>query len=264
MDLEKTKDFAVDTALLAGKSIMKNFNNIKSIKTKLSGRKRLSSLVTNADIEADKIIISRIRKRFPKHNIISEESGTKDNKSDYTWHIDPLDGTHNYIYGNNLFGTSIALAKDNKPLLGVVYFPLMDELYYSIKGKGSYSIINKRKTRLKPGNKQTLKGCLMLFGSVFYLKDKRVMRIFKKLSEQAFRIRIYGCATIELVHIASGKADFYINFDTKSWDIAAAGLIAEQAGAKVTYFNGKEFDLKIKDFVAGNKYIHKKILKLLR
>jgi len=264
VNLEYAKEFAIGTAKAAGKSLMNNFNKIKTIKTKTEGNEQLTSLVSNADIEAERIIINKIKKHYPEHNIVSEEEGSIDNKSAYSWYIDPLDGTHNYIYGNPLFNVSIALVKDGQSIAGVVYLPYFNELFYAVKGRGAYSVIKGKKTKLKPSNKRDFKECMMIFSSSFYLKKHRVHRVFKKLTKLAFRTRIHGAAAMDLTYVASGRADFSVAFDFKPWDIAAGALIAEEAGAKVTCLDGNSWNPKICDIVASNSRLYSKLIKVLK
>ena len=126
------KSLIIKTAKDAGKLIMKHYGNIKSINEKAN-----RSYFTNVDLASEKLIISSIIKKFPKHNIVTEESKPINNKSDYTWYIDPIDGTHNYIRKFPLFGVSIGVAYKGKMKYGVINLPCFNELYFAEKDKGA-------------------------------------------------------------------------------------------------------------------------------
>lgn len=139
------KSTVIKAAKEAGKVLMKNYGKIKNIKTK-----EKNSYVTNIDLESEKTIFSIIRKKFPEHNIISEESGSLNKKSEYTWYIDPLDGTHNYINNIPIFGVSIALAQNKIVKYGAICLPYFNEFYIAEKGKGAF--LNGK--RIKVSNKK--------------------------------------------------------------------------------------------------------------
>src|SRR3989338_7113470 len=124
---------AIKAAEEAGKIIRNHFN--KKISKRL---KSGTDYVTNADIECEKKIISIIKKKFPEHNFIGEESGNHNTKSNFAWHIDPIDGTTNFVYGHYELAVSIALEKDNEIIAGVVYNPIINEMFYAEKNKGAY------------------------------------------------------------------------------------------------------------------------------
>ena len=127
------KSVAAKAAKDAGNLLLKNLGKVSNVNIKDQ-----QSLVTNIDLEADKLIQKIILEKYPDHNIITEESGSINNNSPYTWHVDPLDGTHNYVRGLPLFGVSIALEYNNEIILGVINLPALKRLYTAVKGKGVY------------------------------------------------------------------------------------------------------------------------------
>ena len=127
------KSTAIRAAKEAAKIIVANFNKIKHISKKGEG-----DYFTNVDILAEEKIISIIQRRFPKHNILSEEAGLIDKNSEFTWLVDPLDGTHNYMHGLPLFGVSVGLEHKKKIIMGVIYLPMLDELFVAERGKGAF------------------------------------------------------------------------------------------------------------------------------
>lgn len=248
------KSTVIKTAKDAGKLLMKHYGKIKYIK-----EKDKKSYFTNVDLASEKIIISAIRKKFPDHNIISEESPPIDNKSEYTWYIDPLDGTHNYIRMLPLFGVSIALAYKGKVKLGCINLPLFNEIYIAEKGKGAF--LNGK--RIKVSNKKDLKKSFILTEVAFrYVPDNQT--IVDKLKGKVYDIRALGSAVFDYIMVAKGSADAYITPHTNSWDVAAGALIVEEASGKVTDFEDNEWNLKQHKFISSNKKIHSQLLKILK
>jgi len=249
------KSLMIKTSIEAGKLLMKNFGKIKTVRAKDK-----KSYVTNVDLESDKLIISAIRKKYPDHNIISEESGEINNNSEYTWYIDPIDGTHNYIKNIPLFGISIALTHKKELKLGAINLPYLKELYVAEKGKGAY--LNGK--RLRVSNKNNLKNSFIVMDLSIRYVPKKVMGIFDRLKTRVYDIRAFGCAVYEYAIIANGIADGYITAYTNSWDAAAGVLIVEEANGKVTDFDGNAWSPEQNKFVSTNKKIHGKLLKLVK
>ncbi|MCK4521188.1 MAG: inositol monophosphatase [Nanoarchaeota archaeon] len=249
---------AIKAAYAAGKISLKYFEKKHSVKDKGS-----DGLVTEIDIKCESKIISILKRSFPSHSILSEEIGFIDNKSEYCWAIDPIDGTHNYIYGLPFFGVSIALMKDYKPITGVIYLPYFDELYFAEKGKGAYLIKNNKKNKLSVSDRT--KNINVLYMCTFLKEKQGRLRLFNKIMKKLTEIRMLGCAVFDLAYIASGKIDGKIIPKTNAWDVAAGFLLIEEAGGEITYFNGKAYNLKdCKELIVSNKRIHKKLLKLVK
>jgi len=195
------KGIIIKAAKEAGKILMKHYGKIKYVKTK-----QQESYFTNVDLESEKFIISLIRKKFPKHNIVSEESGELNNKSDYTWYIDPVDGTHNYIKNFPLFGVSIALAHKGKVRLGVINLPFFNEIYFAEKNKGSF--LNGK--RLNVSDKIDLKKAFVLGDLSLRIKANININMLKKLKGNIYDFRALGCAVVAYTMVAKGNADAYI------------------------------------------------------
>jgi myo-inositol-1(or 4)-monophosphatase len=249
------KELAIKAAKEAGKIQLRYFG--KTIKKKI---KKGDSFVTKADIESTKKIRKIILKQFPEHNIVCEELGSSNKKSDYKWIIDPLDGTHNFIMNNPLFGVSIALEYKKEIILGVVYFPVLKKLYYAEKGKGVFC----NGKRIKVNNKTNLKKCLFIFDAKLRKKTNMKIKLLKKLAKLTWRFRIFGVAIYHNILIAEGKAGVNIDFDSNPWDHSATLLMVEEAGGKVTDLKGNRWTPNIKDYVATNGKVHNKILNVLK
>lgn len=249
------KQIAIKAAKEAGKIQLRYFGKGVS-----KQNKKDDSFVTKADLESTKKIRSSILKGFSNHNIIDEELEKIDNKSEYTWVIDPLDGTHNFIMDNPLFGVSIALAHKKDIILGVIYMPVLGKMYYAEKGKGAFC----NGKRIKVNNESKLRKCLMLFDAKLRTKTNIKISLLKKLATRTWRFRVYGAAVYHNLLLAEGHAGINIDFDSNSWDHSAALLIVEEAGGKVTDINKGKWDIDTKDYVASNGKVHSKVLNVLK
>ena len=243
-------DFTIKLANEVGDFIQKN--NGKRFNTSHKDGNR-HNLVTDIDKKSEALILKKIKKSFPSHGILSEEIGflppTKsklaENKNDYTWVIDPIDGTTNFAHGYNFFAVSIALLKDGKPFIGVVYAPMLGELYSALKGKGAFLTecrpglpLNKAVTKKIHVSKVKNIGDALLATGFSYRNSQVNMPFFVKLTNESQAIRRGGAASLDLVHTAAGRLDGYWEFNIQSWDIAAGALILTEAGGRLTLIDG--------------------------
>ncbi len=250
------KSLMLKAAREAGKAVMRHYGNPGKL-----GYKNPRSIVTKVDILSEKSIMGLVRKKFPAHNFITEESGAIKKSSEYTWVIDPIDGTTNFISGMPQFAVSIGLARNNEIIMGAVYNPCANEMYFAEKGKGSF--LNGRK--LKVSNKKSLIESIATFSLPSSITiSRKTLGILSK-NYGAFRgIRNFGSAALNLCYIAEAKMDLYFTLDIKAWDAAAAKLIVEEAGGKVTNLSNKNWNLNDRTMVASNKMLHEKFIKLLK
>ncbi|MBI3034905.1 inositol monophosphatase [Candidatus Woesearchaeota archaeon] len=253
MDLKKEKRVMLQAAKAAAKVILRHYVKKEAVKVKPN-----KSLVAAADIEANKAIIKTIKKHFPSHSILSEETGLEDNNSDYKWVIDPIDGTHNFLHKIPVFGTSIALEYKNEVELGILHFPVLCITAIAEKGKGAFS--NGR--RIKVSGKKSLEHSFVLC-EFAYANRKEKTAFLEKLIHKAIDIRNFGSAIYNLWLIATGKSEGYVLLSTHEWDVAAGFLLVEEAGGKVTDLGGKKWKLDQHKFVVSNKKVHEKLLKHL-
>ncbi|MAG39049.1 hypothetical protein CMO90_03080 [Candidatus Woesearchaeota archaeon] len=241
-----------EIALEAGKYLKQHHENLNRIDFKDS-----REMVTNIDLEAEKIIVDKIKEEYPEHNIISEEMGELMKGSDYTWVIDPLDGTHNYIFKIPVFSSSIGLWYKGKPFAGAVYFPTSDELFWGEKGRGAF--LNNKKISVK---KQSIENSLLL-ADTDIVRTKNWQQRFLKLATRFFKVRISGAASFNFLRVASGDVGASIELNIKSGDFGASSIIIKEAGGKITDIKGDELTLKSKDVIATNGLIHDEILSSL-
>lgn len=254
-NIKQIKNLAIKSAKGSGKILMKNYGKVKYVKTKKN-----QSYFSNVDLESEKYIISNTRKKFPDHDIVSEESGRLNKKSDYRWYIDPLDGTHNYINKIPLFGVSIALEYKGEIIFGVINLPFYKEIYFAEKGKGSF-LNNKR---IKVSNISKLSKSFILADLAIRYKIKDQSRMLKKFKRKIYDFRSFGCAVSGYTMVANGNVESYITHLTNSWDVSAGALIVEEAGGKVTNHKGEDWKPNHGKFIASNNKIHNQLLKLLK
>ena len=255
------KEEAIAAALEAGKIIKNGFDNIKTIKYK---RGNSADLVTNIDLEAEKKIISIIKKSFPDHTIISEEAGIIKKRSPYTWIIDPLDGTTCFTKNIPCFSTSIALYKNNLPFIGCVYLPITDELFFAEKGKGAYRN-NKKITVSKIDNLAKAFSCVEWWSRDLKFKNEGI-QVFNKIAKKSKKIRYISSTVWDLMRIANGDFDLHI-CDTAFLDIAASLIIIEEAGGKITDDRSKPikyFSKDITKIVSANHKLHQKAINQIK
>ncbi len=257
---------ALKSAEESGKILLKYFR--KNIKVHYKG---IINPVTIADKESERKIIQIIKKNFPEHGIICEETCPDINKiqknnSEYWWVIDPLDGTVNYIHGFPQFCVSIGVLKGKdpkkaEPILGVIYNPVSKELFYAQKNKGAY--LNKK--RITVSKIDTFEKSLFVTGFPYYVhqKPKNVIKNFAKILVRIEGIRRLGSAALDMAYVAEGIFDGFWEEGLNPWDVTAGAVIVKEAGGKVTdYFGGKNFIFG-RTLVATNKKLHNFILDIL-
>ena len=253
MDISKEKKVLLSASKQAGKVILKYFG-----KNEKGEEKSNRTFVSKADLEANKIIIKTIKKSFPNHSILSEETGFENNNSDYKWVIDPIDGTHNFLRAIPLVGVSIALECKNEVVLGVLEFPTLKLTAIAEKGKGAF--LNGKKIKVSENNEIT--HSFVLYEFVPGTRHKS-LEFLKRLSDETINIRNFGAAVYALLLIASGQCDAFVIFTTNEWDVAAGMLLIQEAGGKVTYLTGQACSPANGSFVMSNGAIHSEILRYL-
>jgi len=240
---------ALGAAMRASRIIMSNYGKTLQIDAKLH-----NDFVTHVDRQAEEAIIQHIGRAFPGHEILAEESGAKELKSDYRWIIDPLDGTTNFIHGIPMFAVSIALEIRGTLSLGVVHEPVRKELFTAEIGKGAF--LNGRKISVSKTVEKS--HCLLATGFPFraftFLDD--YLAIFKYFMTQTSGIRRPGSAALDLCYLACGRFDGFWELNLKPWDIAAGALIIKESGGSITDVSGGDRFLEKGNVVGSNGKIH--------
>ena len=256
MDLKLAKQVAIEAVKDAGKTLIDNLNKVKTCSFKAK-----SDIVTEIDIKAEKLIISKIKKNFPDHSIHSEEEGLIDNKSSFLWVIDPVDGTMNYYHAASPFRVAVCLVENNIPLISAIYNPVRDQLYFAERGKGA--TLNNRK--IKVNNNFELKNSVVMT-HISSKKDARVRTIIAldSIFNKTLHMRMFGSGLAAMTYVASGKFDVFFNISTHPWDILPGALIVEEAGGVVTDIQGKKINADSKSVLATNGKVPADMLKLLQ
>lgn len=211
-------------------------------------------MVTEVDILSEKIIIDRLKKNYPTHSILSEESGLSANDDNYTWVIDPLDGTTNYLHGFPIFSVSIALMYKGETVLGVVYIPKLDEMFTAVKNEGAY--MNGKK--IEVSNRDNLRASIFSTGFPYdkTTSEDNNLNIFNSIIKDIQGIRRTGSAAFDLCNTASGRIDGYWELKLSKWDIAAGELIVREAGGKIITSRLKKSENELGyNIIAGNSII---------
>jgi|SRR3989338_5350751 len=250
------KSLIIKAAKEAGKIILNHYGNYGKLKFK-----NPRSLLTKVDLLSDAKIKQVIGKKYPKHNFITEESGLTDKGSEYTWIIDPIDGTTNFTSKIPYFAVSIGFAKNNEVIRGIVYNPCTKETFFAEKGKGAF--LNGE--RLRVSSKNSMKGALLAFGLPSDIQvTKKTLSLLSKIFGSVRGIRNPGSAALNMCYVAAGKFDLFLSLSLNSWDAAAAFLVVEEAQGRVTNLKNERWGINDKTCIATNKLLHDKFIKALR
>ena len=228
---------------------------------KIANKEGINNLVTEADHASEKAIIDIIRKEYPEHFILSEESGEIVMDSEYKWIIDPIDGTVNFSNGIPLCCVSIGLEKAGEIILGAVYNPLMNEMFFAQKGFGAS--LNNKKINVSTKT-EVIKSCLVTGFPYTYLDmPNGPLQVFERFIRKGVPVRRLGSAAIDLCWVAAGRFDGFYEHDLQAWDTAAGFLIVEEAGGKVTDYKGDHYSPYQPHLLATNGKIHHEMLEII-
>ena len=216
--------------------------------------------VTSADRAFEKFIRKEINKKFPNHQIVGEELGHKESKSDYLWVIDPIDGTRSFVIGNPTWSNLISLNYKGNPVLGLANFPILKKYYFNTSNKSAYVSANGKKTKLKVNKKVTTENMKMsaaFHGNLTFNQQKKIPKILKLMQ--------FPCAdALSYSHLAEGKVDVVLQCSNKIWDIHPLIPIIKAAGGIITTWNNSNAIKAGNIICSSNKVIHNKLLKILK
>jgi myo-inositol-1(or 4)-monophosphatase len=246
---------AIAAARKSGKIIMSKYGKVHP------KYKKDNTIVTEADLASEKNIKAIIKAEFPDHSILGEESGLEEHDPDYLWAIDPLDGTTNYTMMNPFFDVSIALIRKNEPVVGVVYYPYQDEMFYAEKGRGAY--MNEK--RIKVSDKDKIASSILTYCNTSDKEStEKMFRIWQTWKLLNPKVRQIGAGALEMAYVACGRVESFLMTRMNIWDVAAGTVLVREAGGKVTDLAGKEFSAKSDEILASNGILHKTLLKTIR
>lgn len=248
----------IQIAKEAGEIIRNAYRTKFSIEIK---ENNIKNLVTEVDKKSEQTIIEFIRKNFPSHNILAEEGGEKKSSSDYIWVIDPLDGTTNFAHGLPIFSVSIGVQYKEETIAGVVYDVMRDVVYSAEKGSGAFE--NGKKISVSSNEK--IEDSLLVTGFPYNVSEnpEKAFERFIVMLKTARAVRRLGSAAIDFCYVANGVFDGFWEVHLNPWDICAGKLIVEEAGGKVTDFNGNPISIFNKTILSTNGKIHNKMIELL-
>lgn len=221
-----------------------------------------SNLVTEVDKKSEQLIINAIKKNYPTHDILTEESGEIKNNSEYLWVIDPLDGTTNYAHGLPIFAVSIGVQFKGDTIAGVVYDVMSDVLYSAELGSGSF--LNEKK--LKVSDTISLSRSLLVTGFPYNIAEnpENALEIFTEFVKSSRGMRRLGSAAIDFCYLAQGIFDGFWEVNLHPWDVCAGKLIVEEAGGKVTGFDNESINIYSKRILSTNGKIHNQMIDILK
>ena len=233
------------------------FNQLDRLEYSSKGR---NDYVSQADVEAERAVLDVLTRAYPDHGIIAEESGEREG-SEYTWVIDPLDGTTNFLHGFPMFAVSVAVKRAGVLEHGVVYDPLHDEMFTASRGEGAQ--LNGKRIRVST----TRKLAPSLLGTGFPFRDLGIiepwMRSFQSLLPKTSGIRRAGAAALDLAYVAAGRLDGFWEFGLKPWDMAAGALLIREAGGLVADVSGGQDFLESGNLVSANPLIFEEFRKIV-
>lgn len=249
---------AKEAALEAGKFLKYNLGKVKHIERK-QGQE--TNLVTEIDKQAEAIIIKKIKQHYPSHDILAEESGGHEARSEYKWVIDPLDGTTNFTHGLPVFCVSIGVELNGTIVAGAIYDPSSDEMFTAEKGSGAF--LNGK--RIHVSSCDSLITSLLVTGFPYNVKENphHVIEHFVNFVMEGQGVRRLGSAALDLAYIAAGRLDGYWEVFLNPWDKAAGMLLVQEAGGVVTDFKNNPASIYEPNTLATNGKIHQQMLAVL-
>jgi myo-inositol-1(or 4)-monophosphatase len=251
-------NIAIRAARSAGNILLRYFEHTDSLTVT---EKSKNDFVSEVDKAAEHAILEVLRKAYPDHSILGEETGSHQG-NDYQWVIDPLDGTTNYLHGNPQFAISIALKFQGKLEHGVIYDPLREEIFSATRGSGAF--LNDRRIRVSA--RKGLEGALI--GTGFPYRDlsnmEAYLKMFQDVTKVAAGIRRPGSAALDFAYVAAGRLDGFWELGLSEWDFAAGALLVREAGGSVTDIGGGERYLETGNIIAGGIKTHAALLNLIK
>ena len=253
-------NFAIQTARDAGRLLAERFGRALQITNKSE-----LDLVTESDLASERLIIERIKTYHPRHAILAEESGASGpadrvGQDEWRWIIDPLDGTTNYAHGYPCFCVSIGLEHKGRMEIGVVYDPMRDEVFSAERGDGAS--LNGRRIRVSPVT--SLAGALLCTGFPYDVRGRsEFARHFANFIMNAQGVRRDGAAALDLAYVACGRFDGFWEEGLKPWDVAAGILLIEEAGGRVSKYDGGSVSVYTPPILASNGFLHEQMMRVL-
>jgi myo-inositol-1(or 4)-monophosphatase len=240
----------------AGDTLMKHFRQDWDL---LKERSTAKGAITKYDKKVDRLIVGEIRRYYPNHSFLTEESGFLEGDPDWLWIVDSLDGTGNFANFNPFFSVCLALMHRSKLLLGTIYAPAIDEFYFAEKGKGAYL----NGVKIQVSDVRDLGRSYILYCEGGDKDRGRTGELLHRVYPHVTDIRKLGSAGLETAWVAAGKREAYFTTRIDPWDVAPGVLLVQEAGGKVSDFQGNPWKPQTSDLLFSNEKLHEKILHLL-
>ena len=253
---KEAPDVAATAAREAGEILKAHFREERQVQYK--GR---ANIVTDVDLRVENSLKSLLQSEYPDHGILSEESEPLRGDSNYSWIVDPLDGTNNYSFGIPFFSTVIALTKGDDVLLGIIYDPLRDELFSAQKGKEAFLNNNPICVSRKTTVQESLIGL-----DLGYVDEegKKILEFITGLWPNMYAFRIMGSAALGMAYAACGRLDVYFHLLIYPWELASGQLLVAEAGGVTTDWEGRPLTTGESSIIASNRAIHADFLRIVR
>ena len=255
-DVDLLRAVAADAALISGRIQKSRLGTKIDIQNKGE-----LDLVTEVDRACEAAILARIRRSFRTHDVVAEESAPSLSGSPWVWYVDPLDGTTNFAHRYPFFCTSIGVARDGVMVASAVYDAVKDELFTAARGRGAS--LNGRP--LEVSRSSDVRRSVFLTGFPYDLKDdvSHTLRLFERFVHYARALRRDGAAALDLAYLAAGRIDGYFEERLQPWDVMAGSLLVEEAGGRVSRFDGSPIRVSADEVVASNGHLHEAMLRIL-
>ena len=250
------KELIESLARKAGDTLMKHFRQDWAL---LKERSTAKEAATIYDKEVDRLIVEEIKRHYPHHSLLTEESGFLHDDADWLWIVDSLDGTGDFANFNPFFSVCIALMHQSELLLGAIYAPAIDEFYFAEKGKGAYL----NGVKIQVSDISNLSQSYIFYCEGGERDRGRTGELLHKVYPLVTDIRKLGSAGLETAWVAAGKGEAYFSTRIEPWDVAPGVLLVQEAGGKVSDFQGNPWKPQTGDLLFSNKKLHEGILSLL-
>jgi len=252
----KEKELIESLARKAGDTLMKHFRQDWALLKKRSPTKETTTIY---DKEVDRLIIEEIKRHYPHHSLLTEESGFLQGDPEWLWIVDSLDGTGDFADFNPFFSVCLALMHQSKLLLGAIYAPAIDEFYLAEKGKGAYL----NGVKIQVSDVSDLSQSYIFYCEGGERNRGRTGELLHKVYPRVIDIRKLGSAGLETAWVAAGKGEAYYTTKISPWDVAPGVLLVQEAGGRVTDFQGNPWQPQTGDLLFSNNRLHEKILGVL-
>ena len=249
----------IKACMKASRSLIRDFGEIENLQVSTKGP---GDFVTSADKRTEKILIGELQRAHPEYGIITEEKGIiNKSNTDNRWIIDPIDGTMNFLNGIPQFAISIGYEEKGEITCGVIFNPIINEMFIAEKGNGAYL----NNSRIRVSNKKKIKDALLVTGGPkenSKIKNK-IFSEYINVSNNVSNVRKFGSAALDMAYVACGRFDGYWQRELNYWDIAAGIIILKEAGGFINFFEEDKNNALKKNILASNSYIHNELLDLI-